>query len=312
MAKQKYKVKNWSEYNKNLVKRGSITFWVDQATLKKWHYNEAIKKRGGQFRYSDSAIMLCLILREVYKLALRATEGFVQSILDSYYYGIKCPNYTVLSRRAQNLEVTIPRLPSHGPIDLVIDSTGFKIYGEGEWKVRQHGYSKRRTWVKLHVATDPKTKEIVSEITTANKITDSKVVQEMIDKVDRSINVIAADGAYDKKECYVAANSKKAMSIIPPQRNARIRNDPELSIRNFCVEYIRKLGNDEEARKKWKIASGYHMRSIAENSMFRLKQIFSPALKSRKLKRQQTELNIRIAALNKITFSGMPESYKVT
>jgi hypothetical protein len=311
VAKQIYRVKNWPTYNKDLIQRGSITFWMDQNISESWYCNVSVKKKGGQFQYSDSAIIMCLTIREVYKLTLRASQGFIQSILNMSYPGIKCPNYSIISRRTQKLEVEIPRLPVHGPIDVVIDSTGFKVYGEGEWKVRQHGYSKRRTWVKLHVAANPNTKEIISEAVTSNRITDSKAFPNIFKKIDRPMNAIAADGAYDKKDCYAVINARDTIPIIPPQKNAKVRNDPELSVRNFCIEYIRHLGNDEEARKKWKIESGYHMRSIAENAMFRLKQIFSPALKSRKPKTQETGLNVRIAALNKITFSGMPESYRV-
>lgn len=311
MAKQIYRVNNWPTYNRNLMQRGSITFWMDKDVTKKWHSNTSIKKRGGQFQYSDSAIMVCLTVREVYKLPLRAAQGFIQSILNMKYPGVKCPNYSIMSRRAQNLKVEIPRLPVHGPIDVVIDSTGFKVYGEGEWKVRQHGYSKRRRWTKLHIAVDPNTKEIVSEVVTSNKITDSKAFPSILKKIGRPMNTIAADSAYDKKDCYACINARGAIPIIPPQKNAKVKNDPELKVRNFCIKYIRRLGNDEEARRKWKAESGYHMRSIAENEMFRLKKIFSPTLKSRKLKTQEVELSIRIAALNKITFSGIPESYKI-
>ena len=311
MAKQKFKVKNWSEYNKSLVNRGSVTFWMDKNLPTFWICNVAVKKRGGQTTYSDKAIMMCLILKEVYKLTLRQAQGFVQSILNMNSFDLKAPDYTSLSRRAQNLEVKIPRLPSKGPIDVVVDSTGFKVYGEGEWKVRQHGYSKRRTWIKLHAAINPQTKEFLSTIVTSSKIHDSKALASMIKKIDRPVNRVACDGAYDTKECYIAIDSKKAIPIIPPQRNAKISSAPDLLIRNFCIEYIHKLGNNEDAREEWKTDSGYHMRSIAENAMFRIKTIFSPSLRSRKANNQKTELDIRIAALNKMTLSGMPQSYKV-
>lgn len=312
MAKKIYRVKNWSTYNKNLIQRGSITFWMPQDVSEIWYCSTIVKKKGGQLKYRDSAIMICLTIREVYKLTLRAAQGFIQSILNMNDFGLQCPNYSIISRRAQNLEVKIPRLPANGPINVVIDSTGFKVYGEGEWKVRQHGYSKRRTWVKLHVAINPKTHEVISEAITSNKTTDDKAFPDILKKIERPINAFATDGAYDKKDCYAAINAKGALPIIPPRKDAKIRKDPELIVRNFVIEYIRRLGDDENARKTWKINSGYHMRSIAENSMFRLKQIFSPTLKSRKPETQKAELKIRIAALNKMTFSGMPESYKVT
>lgn len=311
MAKQIYKLRNWSEYNKNLVERGSINFWFPEETTMCWYHNSATKQKGGQLIYSDLAIITCLIIRSRYDLTLRETQGFVQSILGMNNIGIKCPDYTALSRRAQKLDIEIPRLKGVGPIDVVVDSTGFKIYGEGEWKVRQHGYSKRRTWTKLHVAINPKTHEIVSGVVTSSKVTDDKALPEILDHIARPINTVATDGAYDKKDCYIAINAKNATPIIPPRKDAVVSNDPDLIIRDFAVEYIRRLGNDEDARKKWKQNSGYHMRSIAETGMFRLKKIFSNQLRSRKPKTQEVELKARIAILNRMTFNGMPDSYRV-
>jgi hypothetical protein len=132
----------------------------------------------------------------------------------------------------------------------------------------------------------------------------------LIKQIDRSINEAAADGAYDTKDSYRVFNNKGARPIIPPRKGATIRKDPDLIIRNFAIEYIRRLGSYEEAKKAWKKESGYHIRSIAENAMFRMKQIFSPGLKARKTTTQETELKVRIAALNKMTFWGMPKSIK--
>jgi hypothetical protein len=309
MAKQIFKLKNWSMYNKSLVERGNVNFWLPENIGNKWSHNIVIKQKGGQKKYSDLSIMTCLIIRTIFNLTLRSTEGFVQSILDINYTGLKCPDYSIISRRAQSLDIEIPHLPKNGPIDVVIDSTGFKIYGEGEWKVRQHGHSKRRSWTKLHIGVNPKTHEIVSGVVTSNKTTDDKVLPKILKNIDFHVDSVIADGAYDKKDCYDFIKYIGAIPIIPPRKDAVISNDCKLIVRNFIIEYINRLGGGNNAKKTWKVNSGYHKRSIAETAMFRLKQIFPDRLKSRKLNTQEVELKIRIAALNKMTFNGMPDSY---
>ena len=152
-SKPIYRIRNWKQYNDALVRRGSLTLWVDRATLQAWRY-QGPPQRGAQFRYSDTAIQCVLTLRSVYHLPLRATEGFARSIFGLMGLDLAVPDYSTLCRRAKTLQITLPK-KADGPLHLVIDSTGLKVYGEGEWKVRQHGYSKRRTWIKLHLAIDP-------------------------------------------------------------------------------------------------------------------------------------------------------------
>jgi hypothetical protein len=311
MTKQIFRVRNWGEYNKALVNRGSITLWFPENFEKNWCYRSPVKLRGGQKKYSDMAITLCLIFRGKYGLTLRETQGFVQSIFDMKQMDLNCPDYTSICRRAQEIDIEIPRSVVHGSIDVVFDSTGFKIYGEGEWKVRQHGYSKRRTWVKLHIGVNPKDHTIVAEEVTSNSVTDDKVFSRLLEQIPHTINSTPLDGAYDKKGCYIAAHNKGAIPIVPPRKDAVISNDPDLVERNFAITYIKKHGGGEEGRKMWKIASGYHKRSIAETAMFRLKQLFSDRLKSRKFLNQTAELKVRIAILNKMTLHGMPDSYCV-
>lgn len=312
MAKSIYKVRNWSEYNKSLIKRGSINFWFPQNMIECWKSNNFVKQRGGQEKYSDIAIRTCLIIRSRYNLTLRATQGFVQSFFEIQNIDLKVPNYTRLSRRAKNLNIEIPKSKKNESINVVVDSTGFKIYGEGEWKVRQYGYSKRRTWTKLHIGVNPQTHEIVGGIVTSCKTTDNLALPEVLNQISQPICAIALDGAYDKKNCYKIIKEKGALPIIPPRRDSVIKDDPILDIRNFAINYIKQHGDNQEARKKWKIDSGYHMRSIVETAMFRLKTIFPNKLQSRKFDTQKTELKIRMVILNKMTINGMPDSYKVS
>ena len=160
-------------------------------------------QRGAQFEYSDLAIECLLTLRAVYHLTLRATEGFARSLFELMSLDLPVPDYTTLCRRAATVRITLPKR-AEGPLHLVLDSTGLKVYGEGEWKVRQHGYSKRRTWLKLHLAVDPQTHEIQAAMVTDPGVTDAETVPALLEQVENPIESAAADGAYDRQEVYDA------------------------------------------------------------------------------------------------------------
>jgi hypothetical protein len=209
------------------------------------------------------------------------------------------------------LKVKLPKKVS-GHIDLVMDSTGLKIYGEGEWKVRTHGKSKRRTWRKLHLGVEPESGEIQAAELTEAKVSDDAVVAPLLEQVDQPIDALAADGAYDKRKVYAALNQHApgARALIPPRKNARVwqhaNTKTERLKRDENLRYIRKHG-----RKAWKNNSGYHIRSLAETTMFRMKTIFGDDLSARLMETQTTQALIRCAALNMMTHLGMPQSYKV-
>ena len=148
-----YRVKNWSEYDKALVQRGSITFWMTDDFEKTWLY-VGEKQRGSQFEYSQQAILVMLIIKEVFHLTNRGVEGFMRSIFQLMKINLPIPDHSTLSKRGKDLKVSLPKKNSPS-LNIVMDSTGLKIYGEGEWKVRMHGVSKRRTWRKLHVGANP-------------------------------------------------------------------------------------------------------------------------------------------------------------
>src|SRR3982751_798340 len=172
IPKPSYRIRNWNVYNDALVRRGSLTLWVDQAALQAWRY-QGPARRGAQFRFSGLAIECLPPPRAVYRLTLRATEGFSRSLFELMEVALPVPDYTTLCRRAATVRVTLPKR-AEGPLHLVLDSTGLKVYGEGEWKVRQHGYSKRRTWLKLHLAVDPRTHEIRAAMVTDPGVTDAE------------------------------------------------------------------------------------------------------------------------------------------
>lgn len=307
--KARYRIRNWKAYNEALVKRGRIDVWIDDEIQDAWYADKKSGRRGASSTYSDLSIQCGLTFKEVFHLPLRATEGFLTSLLELLGLPLSSPDYTTLCRRRQILEVCITRGGFEGPRHIVVDSTGLKIYGEGEWKVRQHGYSKRRTWRKLHLAVDESSHDIVAVETTANSVIDSEVLPNLLDQVEDPINQVSADGAYDTKGCYAAIQNKDARAAIPPRENAvewPVESGDLPHQRNQIMEEIEKKG-----RKEWKKESGYHRRSIAETAMFRYKTIFGDRLTARLPDSQIAESYIRCAALNRMTALGMPDSYRV-
>jgi len=175
-----YRVKNWSEYEKALVQRSSITFWLSDDFEEAWMY-AGEKQRGSQFDYSEKAIEIMLLIKEVFHLTNRGVEGFVRSLFRMLNIPLCVPDHSTLSKRGKKLRVRLPKKTTKS-LNLVLDSTGLKIYGEGEWKVRKHGYSKRRTWRKLHVGANPDNGEIQVAVLTKNSMSDDAVVKQMWNK----------------------------------------------------------------------------------------------------------------------------------
>jgi len=187
------------------------------------------------------------------------------------------------------------------------------VYGEGEWKVRQHGYCKRRTWRKVHLAVCPDSNEIIFEILTENSVGDCEVYPDFLEVAPETVERCYGDGAYDTEGCYKASSKHGSKLITPPQRNAAYRqNAPALmEDRNKAYLEVLGLGGDEEARKLWKMLKGYHRRSLAETAMFRFKQLFGNNLRSRCFRNQQAEVYARSLALNTMTRLGMPQSERI-
>ena len=308
--KRTYRIRNWSDYNTALVQRGSLCLWLDQETLQNWRSQERTKKRGKPKVYSEQAITCALRLGAVYDLPLRALEGMLSSLVALAGADVPVPDYTTLCRRRKKMTVTLsPPVPIE-PLHLVVDGTGLKVFGDGEWKVRQHGTSKRRTWRKVHLAVDQKTGMIRAAATTANSISDGQMLPALLEQITQSIAQVSADGGYDRRTCYEAIAERKAKAAIPPRRGAKIWQHgnckQEPLARDENLRRIRQVG-----RAKWKRESGYHRRSLAETAMFRLKTLFGNTLRARSEAAQNTETLLRLDALNRMTALGMPESYAI-
>lgn len=301
-----YKITNWRKYNESLVQRGSITFWFNEDTIDQWHHTNKRPKVGHPFVYSDTAIECMLVLRELFQLPYRQTEGLGKSLAQLMQVSVDIPDYTSLAKRAAKLGVLLDVRRHRGPIDVVVDSTGLKVFGEGEWKTRKHGISKRRTWRKLHLAVNPETHEIEAETLTENSCDDAGQVDPLLNQVKGKIKGFYGDGAYDKWKVYETLDSRKIKAVVPPQRNAKIKqhgnsSNPPLQ-RDVAIREIRRRG-----RRKWKENIGYHLRSLSETAMYRMKCCFGDHLKNRLIDNQKTETRIRSKILNKFTHLGLPQ-----
>lgn len=298
-------IRNWSKYNKALTRRGEITFWFDDNVLAHWNDSKKTGKRGRSPIYADDAIQCLLLIKSVFHLDFRKLQGFAESIMRLMQLSIKIPCYTQICRRQATLEVTIPTLSHRDGLHIVVDSTGLKVYGEGEWKVRQHGYSKHRTWRKLHLGIDERTGEIMASVITTNDVADNEVIDDILDQIEEEVDCLSADGAYDKLNCYDALDRRHIQANIPPRKGAVIKQHgnckaPPLT-RDQTIRSIKKMG-----RKHWKQAVGYHRRSLAETAMYRFKALFGNKLANRIFCHQATEAFIKCHAMNKMTQLGMP------
>jgi Transposase DDE domain len=308
--KHSYRLRNWGEYNRALVRRGSLTLWVGEDTLGSWREHERTGRRGCPRTYSAAAILAMATLAEVYGLPLRATRGLLLSVVGLLGLCLPVPCYTTLCRRRRSLRVALPRRRQSDPLHLVVDSTGVKVYGEGEWKVRRFGWSKRRTWRKLHVGVDEATGEVVAAAVTTNACGDGQALPALLGQVEGVIKQVTGDGGYDDRQCYDAIRGRGARSVIPPQKGARIwrhgNTKGERHDRDENLRCIRRHG-----RAPWKREYDYHRRSLAEVAIFRLKLIFGERASARSFEGQAGRLLVRCAALNRMTHVGMPDSYKV-
>jgi hypothetical protein len=296
-----YKIKNWRAYNEALKRRGSLTIWFDPEMT--WEARPT-GKRGRQPTYSDAAIQTCLTMKVLYGMALRQTTGFVESLLQLSGLDWSVPDFSTLSRRQKSLAVNIPYRGSEGPLHLLIDSTGIKVEGEGEWNARKHGGAKRRIWRKVHLGIDEKTLEIRAVEFTSSDIGDAPMLPELLGQIppDQEIGNVTADGAYDTRKCHDAIADRGAYAVIPPRKNAKFWK-PESAgaiARNEALRASKRLG-----RKVWRKWSGYHRRSRAETKMHCMK-LLGQRLMAREPDRQVAELQIRVAVMNGFTALGIP------
>jgi hypothetical protein len=305
-TRPQYRIRNWSDYNSALTSRGSLTLWVDQAAIEQWICTSQPTRRGRPIKYADAAIRCCLLLREVFHLPLRQTQGLASSLFRMLKLDLPTPHYSLLCRRARRLNISLAA-PSAKPIKhLVFDASGLKVFGEGEWKVRTHGKDYRRRWRKLHIGLDADSQQLVVALLTDATVVDPRPLPRQIKQVDAPVERVYGDGAYDSRACYKAIHQRGGRAVIPPRSGSRPWRDDYLKDRNRNLRGVNRHG-----LKGWKKRSGYHRRSLVETAFFRLKTIFTDKLRSRRDDTQATEAMIRCAALNRMTQLGLPDSYRI-
>jgi hypothetical protein len=307
--KGKYRVKNWPAYNAGLIARGDVTIWMGRDLWQPSAEADAVR-RGRPRVYADAVIQMLLGLKQVFRLPLRALQGFAASMNKLAFADMPVPNYTTLCRRARDLDVVLPTLRSGEPLHLVVDSTGLKVFGEGEWKVRKHGYSKRRTWRKVHLAMDVNTGQICAALMTHQDVGDGEVLPELLDQIPAGtpIDTVGGDGAYDTRQCHAAIAARGAAPSIPPRDGAApwSKRTPGAAWRNGAIDVI-----GQSSRREWKKGCGYHRRSLAEALMYRLKVLTGRNLAARTIGAQATEVAIRAGVLNRMTSLARPQSVRI-
>jgi transposase len=298
--------RNWSKYNKALVQRGSITLWIDKKSLHGWyakHKKNPCKGRPDYF--GDASIQCLLTLKSIYHLSLRATQGFAESLMKLMKADLEILSYTQLCRRQKR--VVLPALPvSSKPIYMVVDSTGLKVYGEGEWKVRQHGYSKHREWMKLHIGVDEASQLIVSAKLSDNHSGDHKHLDTLLSSYRGKIEKVGADAGYDYHESYDIIEKYDAEPVIAPNINPRHPRKRLNTLRWDKSRDIVRWLQEQLGVTTWKIAEDYHRRSLVETAFYRYKQLLGGTLAARTADNQRTEALLKCHILNTITRLGIP------
>lgn len=310
--KTRYRLRNWRDYTASLVRRGSLTLWIERDLQDWWLCQERSGQPGASPLYSDRAVEACLSLRVLLGLPLRQAEGFVRSLLCLVGLSLPVPDYSTLCRRQRTLAVALPVRPKGQARHIVLDSTGLKVFGEGEWTVKKHGTSRRRLWRKLHLSVDETSGEVLAVLLTEGEAADGPHLPALVHESQRSgpVAQASADGAYDSWDNDRFLTEQGILATIPPRAGSRIRQHGNCKAeplqRDQSLRGIRKRG-----RRAWALVSGYSRRALAETQMMRQKMILGAALRAREGQRQEVECRLRCALLNRLTHLGMPDSYPV-
>ena len=301
-----YRTTNWKSYNDALKQRGSLLIWLDKEMV--WRAPKA-GSNGRPPVFSDGAIQFCLMVKVLFGLPLRQTIGMVASILSMAELDWPVPDFSTLSRRQKTITVQIPSRRAAGPLNLLVDSTGIKFLGDGEWLARKHGSHRRRQYRKVHLAMDTATGDVRAVAFTSSDKGDSPVLPDLLDQFppDEQIGTVTGDGAFDTRRCHTAILERGGTAVIPIRRNGRRwkEDGPAAKARNDILRATQRLG-----RAIWKRWSGYHARSRIEARMRCLKS-FGERIASRYPDRQTAEIHIRVALMNRFNALGTAEIERV-
>jgi transposase len=307
IGKMKFRVTNWAEYESGLRRRGSLNLWITPEAVAGWAAPRR-KTRGGQPRYPDLAIETTLMLGMVFGLRLRQSEGLLSSALEMMGLALPVLDHTTLSRRARTWKPSARskdrQCVADGPIHVLVDSTGLKIYGAGQWLEEKHGAKSRRGWRKLHLAVDADSGEIIAHSLTDQETGDASELEPLLDQINDEIGQLIADGAYDGAPTYdaVLRHSPGARIVIPPRSNAVDRPNAQAA----CQRDDHIVSMKIDGRPKRQKSTGYGKRALVETAMGRYKGIIGPRLRARSLCVQQTEAAIGVDILNRMLACGRP------
>ena len=302
--KTRYRIGNWSDYDRALIQRGDVTLWLTPDAITTWAA-AGVGRRRGQLQYSDLAIETALTLGLIFHLPLRQTEGFLTSIFGMLGVDLTAPDHTTLSRRGQHLVLTLRRARPGTGVHLIIDSTGLSIVGEGEWAAAKHGGRGRRGWKKLHLGVD-RSGEVVAQTLTERTVDDATTGIRLIASAGGDPESVTAD-AYDTVGFYDAAGARGATVVVPPTSTANVsRHGPRSRAHDRTISAVKRVG-----RRRWKKLSGYHQQARVENAFFRYKSIIGDRLRARTPGRQGSETVLACNILNRMTELGRPTSYRI-
>jgi len=296
-----FKVRTRPEYEAGPRRRGSLTLWIEGAGRNHW---QSVGP-DGQARNTGAAIQTNLMVRTAFKLAFRRTEGLLASVITLMVPGISAPDHSTMSRRTETLPVTEPASVPRGPLHLLIDSTGLKVYGAGQWLEAKLGAKSRRKWRKLHLAIDAENGMIVAHVLTDQDIDDPSQVAPLLDQIDIPIARVTADGAYDGAPTYatIATHGDDIKVVIPPRSTAVLGGESgPFPQRDRHLEMI-----TEEGRLTWRKATDHGKRSLVETTTGRYKALILPRPRARGFVAQQTEVAIGVAVLNRMPLAGRPD-----
>jgi hypothetical protein len=308
IPRQRYQVTNWPEYDAALRQRGSLTVWFSEAAIAAWGA-ERRRTPGGQPRYSALAIATALTLRAVFRLALRQTEGLIGSLIRLLGLDLAVPDHSTLSRRAETLQLVRPA-SSTEPVHLLVDSTGLRLCGPGEWLVEKHGSRTRRSWKKLHLGVDADTGEIIATTLTSHDVDDGSQVAPLLDEVKCPVASFTGDGAFDRDDVYdeIVMRHPDAAIIVPPRSNA-VPSNAAATAPTQRDKHLRLIA--KHGRMNWQKVSGYNDRALVEADIGRYKRVIGDALRSRTDARQNTEVAVAVRALNRMLELGRPEYVRI-